>query len=698
MKKGSSVKNLKPYFSILLSFTMLLAFCISAYAGDAGESKVKQPEITGIEILDYAVKVKIDGPITYKIYRPEDPFRMIVDFEGTGLGKFHEKIFSNKAGITDITPARIETPAPASRLNILLQSPSTVIPEVTSGVLTLNIKENTKPGEESAAAVKENGDPKAEEDAAGEITKVTLSKTGEGGELIIKGDGTMPDPSVFELDNKVVIDVPGVAMKAIIPSNLKSPFKEVNCRIEDGKIRFVLELESGFEAEVFALGDELFVDVSGKVLSKSKGQAADTSQSVLPKKDENEKESSKLISLDFQDADIIPILRLLSDVSGYNIVIHPDVKGKITMKLINVPWEQALDLILRTFNLEKVVEGNVIRVATLKVFQDEKKAVAETKDVFGKAEDIVTKVFVVNYANVDKIKDSIDKAKLLSPRGNISTDPRTRSMIIKDVPSSLSEVQKLIDTLDKPTTQVLIEARIVEVNTNYSKELGVEWGGHWSNGPLDSVRTPIAGSISGSSISGGNALNPTLVSLGSTGAPTGAFTMGFLNAAQTFGLDLRISALESNGKGKVVSTPKIMTVDNEKAVIRQGKRIPYSTVSQSGTQVQFVDASLDLIVTPQVGPDKTILLSIQANKNEADFSNKSQGLPSINTSEATTQVLVKDGETVVIGGILKSTEQDNEANVPGISKIPILGRLFKRNFKTVESTEQLIFITPKIVQ
>ncbi|MCL4490903.1 MAG: type IV pilus secretin PilQ [Nitrospirae bacterium] len=697
MKKESGVTCLKSKSSIILSFLILFISCMPVYAEDAGGAA--KAEITGLEIADFAVRIKVAGPIKYKIYKPEDPFRLIVDLEGVSIGKFKDKIFSDKAGITDISPVQVQTPAPAARLNILLQAPSTVIPEINGDTLVLNIKEAAKAKDEQVPASSDAQAAEAGDGAAEEITKITFNKTDDGGELIIKGDGTIPSPAVFELDNKVVIDIPGVVMKASPASGFSSPLKDIKYRVEEGRVRLILDLDGGFDTEVFALDDELFVDMSGKVLSKGKERpAGSVSQPVPAKKEDEPKGGSKLISLDFQDADIIPILRLLSDVSGYNIVIHPDVKGKITMKLINVPWEQALDIILKTFNLEKVIDGNVIRVATLKVFQDERKAVAETKEVFGKAEDIVTKVFVVNYANVDKIKDSIDKAKLLSPRGNISTDPRTRSMIVKDVPSSLGEIQKLIDTLDKPTTQVLIEARIVEVSTNYSRELGVEWGGRWLNGPLDSMKTPITGSVSSSPVLGGNTLNPSLVSLGATGTPTGAITVGYLNAAQTFGLDLRISALEANGKGKVVSNPKIMTVDNEKAVIKQGRRIPYSTVSNSGTQVQFVDASLDLIVTPQVGPDKTILLIIQANKNEADFSQTSQGLPSIRTSEATTQVLVRDGETVVIGGILKTSETDNENNVPGISKIPVLGWLFKRKAAVTSSEEQLIFITPRIVK
>jgi type IV pilus assembly protein PilQ len=440
--------------------------------------------------------------------------------------------------------------------------------------------------------------------------------------------------------------------------------------------------------------------------------------------------NSNLVSLDFQDADIVPILRLLGDVSGYNIVIHPDVKGKISMKLMNVPWEQALDIVLKTFNLEKVIDGNVIRVATLKAFQEEKKAVAETKEVFGKAEDITTKVFTVNYSNVEKIKESIEKGKVLSPRGNISIDTRTRSLIVKDIPSSLNEIQKLIETLDKQTPQVLIESRIVEMNTNFSKSIGIEWGGMFRPGGFVTSRTNVSGSVTQSTSQGlntagvgsGTNLNATLsnpflvggtaipsnlplVNLPATTtkivSPTSAITLGYLNAAQTFGLDLRLSAIEAFGKAKLLSTPKIITLENEQAIIKHGKRIPITTpgTTQGTYTTTYIDANLKITVTPQIAPDGTIYMKIEVNKDEPDYTNKDiLGNPAIDTRSVSTQVLVKDGETVVIGGILKSSESDTDSGVPGLSKIPLLGWLFKRETKETNSEELLIFITPRIVK
>jgi len=676
-------------------------------------------QITNIEVIDNAVKIKVDGTIKYKLSSPADPFRATVDIEGVSLGRFGDKIYSRRAGITEISLTQIETPVVTSRLDILLQSPSIIKPEIQGDTLILYVEsKNDVASSEQRMTPDARPSTHKASDAAKEIAAVVFDKTDEGIELVIKGDGTMPEPAVFELDGKVMIDIPDVVMKAALPTSIPAPVKDLKYKAEKGNVRFILGIEGKVDTEVVAMEDEIVVDIAMKQKSEDRSQKIEVETANSKLKTQN----SNLVSLDFQDADIVPILRLLGDVSGYNIVIHPDVKGKISMKLMNVPWEQALDIVLKTFNLEKVIEGNVIRVATLKAFQEEKKAVAETKEVFGKAEDIETRVFIVNYANVEKVKDSIEKGKILSPRGNISVDTRTRSIIVKDIPSSLEGLQKLINDLDKQTPQVLIESRIVEMNTNFSKSLGIEWGGFAR--PADS-RSAIVGSQSTGAVDGSITTNPLsgksvenpvsgskewvtatkLVNLPATTtkivSPTSAITLGYLNAAQTFGLDLRLSAIEAVGKAKLLSTPKIMTLENEQAIIRHGKRIPITTpgTTQGTYTTTYIDANLKITVTPQVAPDGTIFLKIEVNKDEPDYTNKDiLGNPAIDTRSVSTQVLVKDGETVVIGGILKSSEADNDSGVPGLSKIPLLGWLFKRESKETSSEELLIFITPRVVK
>lgn len=695
----------------ILSLPIVLLSYVTSYAA------IKEPEITAIEMLDNAIQIKADAPISYKLFRPEDPFSVTVDIEGARLGKFVDKMFPDRAGVTEIEPVQILKPATVARLNILLQSPATITPDLKDTVLVLTISGDVKPVSGEAkeseitdagmvAGASDDGTDTSESDpaAAEEIVGLLFNKTAAGAELVLKGDGAMPEPEVMKLEDRVIIDIPGISANEPLPRNIAAPVKDISFKNEKEKLRVIIDFDAGAKASVATLDDELVVDITSRGIPGGKAETA----VKTPCQGEVKKQP---VSFDMQDADLAAIIAILNyDMTGCNIVINPDdVRGKkITMKLSNVPWEQALDIVLKTFSLEKIVEGNVIRIVTKDTFKKEQEAAVASKEMVP----METKVFLVNYANVDKVKESIDKAKLLTSRGNLSTDARTRSVIVKDVPSSLEEVQNLITTLDKPTPQVLIEARMVEVSKNYTNQLGVEWGGYWSPTATKSAFNLVGSTSSGATgINGSNVVTstptgsgsttpyfPTLVSLPTAGAPTGAFTLGYLNPARTFGLDLRISALESTGKGRIVSSPKIMTLDNEKAVIKQGRKIPYSTVSNAGTQVQFIDAALGLTVTPQIGPDKTILLTIDATNDQADFSNTSEGLPSITTNEASTQVLIKDGATIVLGGILTSTEQNNEGSVPGISKIPFLGALFKNSDKTMTSDELLIFITPRIVE
>lgn len=723
VKNTAYLEKGRSCIALVIAFFVCMLFAVD----QAGAREEAFCKITDIELTDYTLKVSTDGPIKYKLLKSADPFKVTLDLEGASNGSFRQKIVSYRAGITEVTPSQIDTPVMTSRLDILLEAPYGVKAEVNGNTLTIHVEREGKGYVKQAEKTSPQSDARfaprdrADKDEAKEITAVFFDKSGEINELVIKGDGTLPDPVVFELDGTVMIDVPDIIMKAALPVTFPSQVKGFRSRDEKDRIRFVLDIQRGYKTEVSTLDDEIIVKiVDARIVKRETDRDAveqDSSIKVLAAP----KAGSQAVSLDFQDADIVPILRLLGDVSGYNIVIHPDVKGKITMKLLNVPWEQALDLILKTFALEKGIEGNIIRIASTKIFQEEKKAVAETKEALGKAEDVITKVFTVNYANVDKVKDSITNAKVLTPRGNISTDIRTRSIIIKDTPASLADVQKLIEVLDVATPQVLIEARIVEMNSSLYKSLGVEWGARRATfGGRDGIQ--VGGSAgSGPTLQGGQTFpqgtavptfggltgpgSSTMISLAASTSritsPTAAVSLGYLNAAQTFGLDMRLSAIEANGKGKLLSNPRIMTLENEQAVIRHGKKIPVTTPgTTAGTfTTVYIDANLKLTVTPQVTPDGTMLLKIEVNKDEPDFNRADQfGNPSIDTRQAITQVLVKDGETVVIGGILKTTATDDNSGVPLLSKIPGLGWLFKKKTNEGSTDELIMFITPRIVK
>ncbi|MBI5739969.1 MAG: type IV pilus secretin PilQ [Nitrospirae bacterium] len=402
------------------------------------------------------------------------------------------------------------------------------------------------------------------------------------------------------------------------------------------------------------------------------------------------------INIDFQEADLVHIFRLIADISGYNIVVSPEVKGKFSMKLIDVPWDQALDVILRNYGLSKTLDENIIRIAPTAVIAKEEEEIAQAKESQEKSGNLVTKVYAINYANVDEVKRSVETAKILSKRGFISADARTSSVIIKDVEKMHTEFGTIIEALDVPTPQVSIDAKIVEVNTTYSKELGIQWGALAKPNPQSQ--------ISGTNLTTANGFfsgNPLLVNLPAAVSPGsgGAIGIGYISAGILRSIDIQLSALESIGKGKVVSSPRVMTMDNQKAKILQGKKIPYETISQEGTQTAFVDAALELTVTPHITPEGTILMNIDTKKNEADFSNVSfNGVPTINTNELSTQVLIKDGDTLALAGILKTIYSKDSTGVPKLRTIPGFGWLFKKEEKTEDSTELMIFITPRIVK
>lgn len=404
------------------------------------------------------------------------------------------------------------------------------------------------------------------------------------------------------------------------------------------------------------------------------------------------------VTLEFKDADIKNIFRIIAEVSGYNMIIDNAVTGKLTLRLVNVPWDQALDIILETNNLGMTKVGNVIRVlplSTIKKDEEEKLASQKAKE---KLEDLVPKLIPVSYS---KASDVSAKLKgVMTDRGTVEVDDRTNTIILKDTQKSVDEALKLVASLDTPTRQVVIEARIVSASTRFSRDLGVQWGAGYTadaaHGNPTGYYFPNSYNIAGGA-GGSFALNPP--ASGGVGPAGGAIGINFGSVNNTLNLDLRLSALESQGWGKVISSPKIITLDNKEASIQQGVSIPFETSSAAGPVTQFVDASLNLTVTPHVTGDGRLSMKIKASKNNPSQALRgASGAPAIEKREAITEILVKDGETTVIGGIYEIDKGESETFTPFLGKIPVLGWLFKSRSKTETKTELLIFITPRIVR
>ena len=423
------------------------------------------------------------------------------------------------------------------------------------------------------------------------------------------------------------------------------------------------------------------------------------------------------ISLDFKDGDLQDIFRLFADISGMNVVVNPGVSGKVTLKLNEVPWDQALDLILKANGLGYTVEGNVIRIARLSDLQKEetdRRKLEEEKQLAGELGTLTQRI---SYAKAADLSDVIKRAGALSARGSINVDPRTNTMIIKDLPRFLDRSRELIAELDRPTPQVEIEARIVVTSRNFTRDLGIQWGFNHTQSAAFANTTnqgfPNAIVVNGGGVPGGgipadqNGLAPAAGIGGedrgyAVNLPAASFNtalgISLGNIIGNFSLDAALTALERQGRGRLLSTPKVTTQNNQQAEIKQGVQIPIQTVANNTVTVQFKDAVLTLRVTPQITEAGTVILALEVENNSPDFANRVNGIPPINTQSAKTQVLVRDGATAVIGGIYQSNEQTVQERTPFLGSLPILGYLFRNRSVTSTNNELLLFITPRIIK
>lgn len=413
------------------------------------------------------------------------------------------------------------------------------------------------------------------------------------------------------------------------------------------------------------------------------------------------------VSLDFQQADITNILRLIAEVSGFNIVVGEGVKSKVTMKLVSVPWDQALDMLLKMNGLGMIRQGSIVWVDSLANIAKQQDEEARAKDSKTRAEELVDRVFYIRNLQAQELMTSL--RQYLSPRGVMQFNQGSNALIVRETESKLVIVKQLVEGLDLEVPQVQIEARIVQADTVYARGLGIQWGFQAGNRtPTDFFSvTNLTGPFGQIAGTGTDTITRNfLVNLpaqvgGLPAVPSIGWTFGKLGG--DFALDMRLSAGELLGLSKVIAAPKITTLDKREAKISQGESIPFQTTSLQGTQTTFVDANLELNVTPQITSrdpkeeGKRILMRVRATRNAVGARSNPAG-PSIDRREATTQVIVRDGETMVIGGVFVDTQANNVQGVPYLSRMPVLGWLFKNKSETVSKQELLIFLTPSIVK
>jgi type IV pilus assembly protein PilQ len=406
------------------------------------------------------------------------------------------------------------------------------------------------------------------------------------------------------------------------------------------------------------------------------------------------------VSLDFQGADLRAVLRTFAEISGLNIVIDPTINGSVDVSLRDVPWDQALDIILRANKLGYAVDGTVVRIAPLNVLaqeQEEQRKLAEAQALAG---DLRVLTVPLSYAKAGDLVPILTRSAL-SARGEVQVDSRTNTLIVRDLSDRLTTAGELVKALDRPQPQVEIEARIVQSTRDFARSIGVQWGLNGRVDPALGNTTPLAfpnsGSLNGRLGTQPGSSAPTGVNLG-LGAPTSAIglALGAVNGA--LNLDVALQALERTGRGRLLSTPRVSTQNNVEAEMTQGVEIPIQTIANNTVTVSFKPAALTLRVTPQITAADTVIMRVFLENASPDFSRSVNGIPPIDTQRAQTTVLVADGETTVIGGIYLSREQTTEGRVPMLHRIPLLGWLFKRDELSDESRELLIFITPRITR
>ncbi|PCJ14776.1 MAG: type IV pilus secretin PilQ [Gammaproteobacteria bacterium] len=508
--------------------------------------------------------------------------------------------------------------------------------------------------------------------------------------------------SDFELDlreesGRIVVEVIGEHLperlrRRLDVTDFATPVKRIDAIQEDGNSKFIISAEGDYEYLTYQADRVITVSVKPVSLKE-----------LEKKRKETFLYTGEKLSLNFQDIEVRSVLQLIADFTSLNLVASDTVDGSITLRLQNVPWDQALELILKTKGLDKRRVGNVMLVAPADEIAAREKLELEANRQVAELAPLRSEFVQVNYAKAIVLQGLLaGESGLLSTRGTMLVDERTNTILIQDTASKIEEIRDVITVLDVPVKQVLIEARIVVANSDFTNELGVAWGGVDGGLTQSGVRRNIIGGSSETIIqraAGETVTNPQdlVVDFGVVSQAASSIAFGILAGDAGF-LELELSALEAEGKGEIISTPKVLTADQQPARISSGTEIPYEQVSSSGaTNVVFKEAVLSLEVTPQITPDSRIIMQIKVNNDSVGELFGSQQIPAIDTNEIETTVLVDNGETVVLGGIFSVQSFDTVVKTPFFGDLPIIGRLFRQTVKTEEKQELLVFITPKVI-
>lgn len=627
----------------------------------------------------------------FETFQLGEPPRLVVDLYGTG----------SALGQTQFEPdhslvRRLQVGEQEERLRLVLH-------------LAERVSHAVAESEQGLAVTLEAGS------AAGmrrvEAVDFTVGPQESTGRLELALDRTGAEVQVQREEGRVVLDLPHTRLKEglekrLVVTDFGTVVDNVDLYQKDDKVRVVVRGKDNMRPRTYQLDKRLVLDVARGDTAGQRGPEA------LGEPYEGER-----LGLNFQNIEVRHALDILADFADLNIIAAQSVDGRLTLRLSEVPWDQALDLILESQGLGMERQGKVIRVAPQAQLQQQRQAELKAQLQRQQLVPLTTELIQVNYAKAADIQALLQAGGgsggggegvlpgmagdggsggggdggLLSPRGSISVDERTNTLIVRDTPEQIRQVKHMVERLDRPTRQVMIEARIVKVDTGFDRNFGIRWGGEYNSAGVANNDNIIGGNVSPS----GLAVN--LPASGVAGGGPGTLGMRLGRLSNNATLDLELSAIEQEGEGKVISSPRVITANQSQATIEQGTEIPYQQATSSGaTSVSFKKAVLSLDVTPQITPDGRVILDVNAH-NDSRGADTVAG-PTINTEEVTTQVLVDNGETVVIGGIYATLERQDRTRVPILGRIPLLGWLFRGQSISREKSELLIFLTPRILE
>lgn len=641
------------------------------------------------------LKLSFDSPPPQpKGYTTESPARIALDLPGVAsqLTSKTRDLGSGNARTATVVEANDRT-----RLIINLTQLTPYTSRIEGNNLFVVVGQGTKPAAPRPAAVAPRpvaAPAKVYTPVAKTIRGVDFQRgtAGEGNVVIDLSDPTIA-PDIQEHDGKIILSfartqLPDRLRVRLDVKDFATPVQFVNAAATGDRAVITVEPSGTFDYSTYQTDNKLTVSIRPMTVDDLQKRNADRNSY-----------SGEKLSLNFQDIDVRSVLQLIADFTNLNLVASDTVQGGITLRLQNVPWDQALDLVLKTKGLDKRKIGNVLLVAPADEIAARERQELESQKQIAELAPLRRELLQVNYAkaaDIAKLFQSVTSAEAkIDERGSITVDERTNNIIAYQTQDRLDELRRIVAQLDIPVRQVMIEARIVEANVDYDKSLGVRWGGsiqnkgNWntsgvSNGSSTTIGTP-----------GSTSTNSPFVDMGTVGNTSG---IGIAFITDNVLLDLELTAMEKTGNGEIVSQPKVVTSDKETAKILKGTEIPYQEASSSGaTSVSFKEASLSLEVTPQITPDNRIIMEVKVTKDEPDYLNKVQDVPPIKKNEVNAKVLVNDGETIVIGGVFSNTQSKVVDKVPFLGDVPYLGRLFRRDVVSEKKSELLVFLTPRIM-